>query len=233
MPENVLTVEARSETGKGVCRRLRAAGRIPAVVYGRGRDTRAISVNPAALAALLQASGAGFNTLIDLEIEGASEKVLLKALQRDPVGGAFVHADFHQIDLSRKVVISVPLHFSGRAKGVEFEGGILDHPVREVEIECLPTSIPEAIEVDVSALGLNEALHISELTLPEGAELRSNAELAVAIVAPPRVEEQPAEEEAAEGEAPAEGDEASDETKPGEPAGEGDGAGAEKKSSGD
>lgn len=201
--QHVLPAEPKLLAGKGPSRRLRAAGRMPAVLYGGGGVVRAISVDPKALHTLLATGGAGLNTLIDLDIEGAREKVLVKSLQREPVNGAFVHADFYRVDLSRKVTVSVPMHFSGRPVGVELEGGILDHPVREIEIECLPMEIPEFIEVDVSGLALNQALHVSDVSLPEGVLVKSDASLTVAIVAPPRVEavEEP---EAAEGEEGAE-----------------------------
>ena len=202
MSENVLSAEARTGTGKGVARKLRAAGRIPAVVYGKGLEARAIHVDPVLLDKLLHSSGAGLNTLIDLDLEGSSEKVLLKSLQREPVNGAFLHADFHQVDLSQTVTVSVPLHFVGRPRGVELDGGLLDHPVREIELECLPTAIPESIEVDVSGIGLNEALHVSDLVLPPDTEIKTDSALAVATVSPPKAEEE--EAEAAEGEEGAE-----------------------------
>jgi len=206
--QNELAAEPRSATGKGAARKLRATGRIPAVIYGRAMQTRQVSVNPQDLDKLLHSTGAGLNTLIDLQLEGAEQQVLLKALQRDPVHGAFLHADFYQVDLSQAVVVSVPLRVVGRAPGVELGDGILDLPLREIEIACLPTAIPDHIEADVSELQIGQSLHVSELHLPEGAELRTDAALAVALVAAPKVEE----EAGAEGEAP-EGEEA-----PAEPA---------------
>ena len=214
MAENALAAETRTETGKGVARKLRAAGRIPAVLYGKSIDAVALSVDPKALDTVLHASGAGLNTLIELEVGGASEKVLLKALQREPVGGAYVHADFHQVDLAVRVTVSIPLHFIGTPRGVALDGGILDHPVRDVDVECLPTAIPENIEVDVSEIDLGGSIHVSDISLPEGAELRSDGELTVAsVVAPKEVEEEviePVEGEEVEteegAEAPAEGE---------------------------
>lgn len=202
MSQNELAAEPRSATGKGAARKLRAAGRIPAVIYGRAMQTRQVSVDPQDLDKLLHSTGAGLNTLIDLQLEGAEQQVLLKALQRDPVHGAFLHADFYQVDLSQAVVVSVPLRVVGRAPGVELGEGILDLPLREIEIACLPTAIPDHIEADVSELQIGQSLHVSELHLPEGAELRSDPALAVALVAAPKVEEEAeAEGEAPEGEA--------------------------------
>ncbi len=213
MAENALAAEARNETGKGVARKLRAAGRIPAVLYGKSIDTVALSVDPTELDTLLHASGAGLNTLIDLELAGSSEKVLLKALQREPVGGEYLHADFHQVDLSVRVTVSIPLHFVGIPRGVTLEAGILDHPVREVDVECLPTAIPENIEVDVSEIDLGGSIHVSDLVLPADTEIRTDGQLAVAsVVAPKEVEEEvvePVEGEEIEGEEA--GDEPTDE----------------------
>lgn len=207
MSQNELAAEPRSATGKGAARKLRATGRIPAVIYGRAMQTRQVSVDPQDLDKLLHSTGAGLNTLIDLQLEGAEQQVLLKSLQREPVHGAFLHADFYQVDLSQAVVVSVPLRVVGRAPGVELGDGILDLPLREIEIACLPTAIPDHIEADVSELQVGQSLHVSELHLPEGAELRTDSALAVALVAAPKVEE----EAEAEGEAP-EGEEAPAET---------------------
>ena len=201
MAGNVLAAENRTETGKGAGRRLRAVGRIPAVLYGKGVETRSLSVDPRALNSLLHSSGAGLNTLIDLEIGGQSQQVLLKELQREPIGGGFVHADFFQVDLTERVTVSVPIHIVGTAKGVSLEGGILDLPVREVDIECLPTAIPDEIEVDVSALEIGDSIHVSDIVLPADTEMRTDLGLAVAtVVAPKAAEEEEAAETVAEGE---------------------------------
>jgi large subunit ribosomal protein L25 len=214
--ENVLSAEPRSGVGKGVNRKLRAAGRIPGVVYGKKREPQAIQLDPTALERLLRGSGAGLNTLIDLSIGGRTDTVLVKELQRHPVLGAFWHVDFYQVDLTRKITVAVPIHFVGKARGVEF-GGILDHPLRELEVECLPRSIPEFVEVDVSNLEIGQAIHVSELVLPEGVEVKTDATLPVASVVLPAAEveatptetivegEVPEGEEAAAAAAPAEG----------------------------
>ena len=206
MAGNVLGAETRTETGKGAGRRLRAAGRIPAVLYGKGVENQSLSVDPKALNTLLHASGAGLNTLIDLEVGGKSRQVLLKALQREPVGGGFVHADFFQVDLTARVTVSVPIHIVGTPKGVALDGGILDLPVREVDVECLPNAIPDQIDIDVSALEIGDSIHVNELTLPADTEMRTDLGLAVASVVQPKaaeveeVVEEVAEGEGAEGE---------------------------------
>lgn len=187
MAENALSAETRTATGKGANRKLRVAGRIPAIVYGKGRDTQSVVLDPKALETLLHKSGAGLNTLIDLSVAGRTATVLVKELQRHPVHGSFVHVDFFQVDLTQKITVSVPIHFVGKARGVEF-GGILDHPLREIEVECLPRAIPEFIEVDVSALEIGQSIHVSELRLPGGVEVKTDGMLPVASVVLPAAE---------------------------------------------
>jgi len=185
--ENVLSAEARSGTGKGANRKLRVAGRIPAVIYGKGRAPDSLSLDPKALETLLHKSGAGLNTLIDLSVGGRTETVLVKELQRHPVHGRYQHVDFFKVDLTQKITVSVPIHFVGKARGVEF-GGILDHPLRELEVECLPRAIPEFVEVDVSALEVGQSIHVSDLRLPEGVEVKTEGTLPVASVVLPAAE---------------------------------------------
>jgi len=203
---NALVAELRDATGKGVARKLRAAGRIPAVLYGKGAESKAISVDPSALQRLLQSGGAGMNTLIELRVDGTTRTVLVKELQRDPVRGRPIHTDFYLVELDQTVEVSVPIHLVGKAPGVEL-GGILDHPLREIELECLPRAIPERVEVDVSALEIGDSIHVRDLELPEGVSVQTDANLAVASVITPAVVEEPVAEEAVEGEeAPAEGE---------------------------
>ena len=208
MAENVLSAENRTATGKGANRRLRVAGKIPGVVYGKARDAQSVSLDPKALEVLLHKSGAGLNTLIDLSVGGRTNTVLVKELQRHPVYGGYVHVDFFQVDLTQKITVSVPIHFVGKARGVEF-GGILDHPLRDLEVECLPRAIPEFIEVDVSSLEVGQSIHVSELRLPEGVEVKTEGTLPVASVVLPAAEVEAAptetvvEGEVAEGEAAA------------------------------
>jgi large subunit ribosomal protein L25 len=201
-----LTVELRAGRGKGVARKLRAAGRIPAVVYGRGRDTQPVTVDPAALSKLLHASHSGMNTLIDLSVAGRTSVVLVRDIQKDPVSGRWVHADLYEVDLSRTIQVEVPLHLVGKPAGIEL-GGILDHPLREVTVECLPRAIPDSIDVDVSALGIGDSIHVRDLVLPEGARILSDPDLAVASVVLPKAEEERVAEavpaEGAEAAAPA------------------------------
>jgi large subunit ribosomal protein L25 len=202
--DNALVAETREGTGKGKARKLRAQGRIPAVVYGRKRAAQSIAVNPEQLQKLLRGA-AGMNTLIDLSIGGARATVLVKGLERDPVRGRYLHADFYEVDLAQKVTVSVPIHLVGKAAGTDF-GGILDHPLRELLIECLPREIPQRIDVDVTALQVNDSIHVSDLKLAPGLLVKTDGTLAVASVILPAAEEvAPAAAEAvpAEGEAAA------------------------------
>jgi large subunit ribosomal protein L25 len=208
MGENALAVEVREGLGKGVARKLRVAKRIPAVLYGRGKPSVSISLDPAALEKLLRASTAGLNTLIDLAVAGradlAGKVVIVKELQREPIRGGLLHADLYEVDLSKTIEVSVPIHVVGIPVGVSLNGGILDTALREVEIECLPRAIPSALEVDVSALDVGESIHVRDLVVPDGVTVLSDRDLAVVSVVLPAAEEAPAAVEApAEGEAAA------------------------------
>jgi large subunit ribosomal protein L25 len=195
--ENALSAEPREGTGKGVARKLRAKGVIPAVVYGRKRAAQSISVKPEDLQKLLRGKS-GMNTLIDLSLGGTTSTVLVKGLERDPVRGRYLHADFYEVDLTQRVTVSVPVHLVGKAAGTDF-GGILDHPLRELSIECLPREIPERIDVDVTALGVNDSIHVSDLKLAPGLTIKTDGSLAVASVVLPQAEEAAPAAAAAEG----------------------------------
>ncbi len=216
MGEIPLTVEIRKETGKGVARRLRAAGRIPAVVYGSELASVAISLDPRELDRLIHTSHAGVNTLIDLtgpqEVSGRT--VLVKDLQREPVRGDLVHADLFEVDPDERIRVSVPIHLTGTAPGVTM-GGLLDHALRVLELDCLPRAIPDEILVDVSALDIGDSIHVAELNLPAGVELHTQADTAVVSVGAPRLEEEAAAEPTL-----GEGVAAPAEAEPGEPEGE-------------
>lgn len=208
MAENELAVEVREGTGKGPARRLRAAGRIPAVCYGRGATPLGISLDPSALDRLLKTSTAGMNTLIELQIEGGGEyhgkPMLVKELQRNPISGRILHADLYAVNLQEAIQVSVPIHLEGTPEGVK-TGGILDQTLREIELECMPQAIPEEVRLDVSELMIGQSLHVRDLLLPEGTTLLSDLDLAVVSVGSPAVAEEP-EAEAAEGELVAEGE---------------------------
>jgi large subunit ribosomal protein L25 len=208
-----LAVEVRETGGKGVARKLRVAGRIPAVLYGQGRDPLSLTLEPRVLEKLLKTEG--HNAIFDLAGDGVgSRTVLVKSVQRHPVRGELIHADFFEINAAETITVSVALHLVGTPVGVSQEGGIVDHQLREIELECLPSAIPESIDVDIAGLEIGEGLHVSDLVLPEGVELMTHAELAVVSVLAARIEEEVVPvvegeegEEAAEGEDAAEGGE--------------------------
>ena len=206
MAENALNVEIRDQAGKGVARKLRAAGRIPGICYGKHDAPVAVSLEASALRRLLAASDAGLNTIISITGGGdlSGKQVLVRELQRDPVRGDYLHADFYTVDVTKTVDISVPIHIIGKATGVEFGGGVLDQALRELDLTCLPLAIPKEIVVDVTAIELGQSLHVRDIALPEGVELRSDGDLSVlSVVAASKAEEEtPAE--GAEGEAGAE-----------------------------
>jgi large subunit ribosomal protein L25 len=200
--ENALSVQLRPGVGKGVARKLRRAGRIPAVCYGARQEAVPISLDPRALSRLLSKSHAGMNTLIDLRVEGGGgpidgQVVLLKELQRDPVSGHYLHADLYAVELDKTVQVSVRIHLTGTPEGVRLEGCILDQNLREVELECLPRAIPDELVLDVTALRLNQSVHVRDIPLPEGVTLLSDPGLAVASVIIPKVVEEAAPAEAA------------------------------------
>lgn len=208
MAENALHVQLRDASGKGVARKLRAVGRIPGVIYGRSQAAVPVSLDPKLLRRVLTRSDSGLNTLFELDVEGGGAlqgtPVLVRELQRDPVKGDYLHADLLAIDLQQRIDVEVPIHVTGKARGVEF-GGILDHSLRELEIFCLPTAIPKEILADVTELDVGDSLHVRDLPLPPGVELRSNPDLSVVSVVLPAAEvvETPAEAAPAEGEAAA------------------------------
>lgn len=158
----------RSTRGKNEARRLRAAGRIPAVVYGAQKQgdaghTVEVAVDPKPLLRILH-SGSGVNTLITLKVDGEGDsRVLVKEFLVDPVTEKLLHADFFRVNMDRKITVTVQVVIKGEPRGVKLEGGVLDFVHREVEIETLPAEIPDAIEIDVSDLGLNDAIYVRDV----------------------------------------------------------------------
>ena len=200
-----ITIERRAEQGKGAARRLRAAGRVPGILYGPKRTTTSITVaaeefekkvahlEGAHLIRLMHSGGS------DAELH--EKMVLVREMQVHPVSGRALHADFYEVDLTERLTVEVTIHFVGKPVGV-VNGGILQPILREIEIECLPTEIPDYLEVDVTALDIHDAVHASDLSLPEGVTLVGDATRTIVTVLPPSIESKPGEV-AAEGAAPA------------------------------
>jgi large subunit ribosomal protein L25 len=188
-----LAVEKRSTIGKGEARRSRAAGRIPAVVYGAGKPNVPISVDRKILSDAFR-EGAGENAIFLLKLAGSdqSRHAMIRELQRDPVSRKPVHIDFVRVLMDVKIKVEVPIEVVGIAKGVKTDQGILDVVTREIEIECLPTDIPAHIPVDVTDLAIGDAIRISDLKPVAGVTIVDNPEKVVLHVTHPTREEEPA-----------------------------------------
>ena len=194
-----LKATPREESRKGSNRKLRATGRVPAVVYGHNEKTRSVSLDAHELEVLFSKISVE-NTVIKLQIEGEKGDVqaLVREVQSNPVRGDVVHVDFLQLHAGEKVDVEVPVHLVGSAPGVK-AGGVMDHQIHELPVRCLPAAIPESIEVDVSELQLGDSIHVGDLAIPEGVEVEMDAERTVCSVVAPAAREAaaPAEGEAA------------------------------------
>ena len=200
--EATLEAVRRETRGKNENNRTRAKGRIPAVVYGGAGQVEAVSVDPKALLAILH-SDSGVNTLIGLDLDGSSTRVLVKEYQLDPIDHKLLHVDFYQVAMDRALTVTVPIVLKGEAKGVKQQGGIVDFVNREVEIEVLPGDIPENILVDISELMLNQGVRFKDL-LTEGVKWKpvSDAEMMIVHVVTLKVEEEAPAADAAAAAAP-------------------------------
>jgi large subunit ribosomal protein L25 len=193
--EAVLDAVEREHRGKNEARRLRASGRIPAVVYDRG-GAKAIAVDPKGLARILRTEQ-GANTLITLNVPGAGDaRVLVKEYQLDPITHELLHADFYRVAMDRLIRVQVNVVAQGEPKGVKQQGGVLDIVHRQIEIECLPADIPTHIEVDVSDMMVGQSIRVKDLATNAKWKACSDPEMMVMHVIIPRVEEAPAAAEA-------------------------------------
>jgi large subunit ribosomal protein L25 len=200
----LLKAEKRTLGETGGPGRLRRQGVLPGVIYGDGREPAAIQVPEQDLQNILRHHASG-NVLLDLELEGeGKQKVLLKEMQHHPMSGRIIHVDFHSVSMTETLRVEIPVELTGTPVGVTQGGGVLDALLRHVEVECLPMDIIEELTVDVSALNIGDTLTVSDIPLDTSKHtIITAADVAVAAVAAPRVEEEPTEEEegAAEGEA--------------------------------
>ncbi len=163
--------QARDDRGKGASRRLRRQGMVPGIVYGGHEEPKAISLRHNELVQQL-GKEAFYSSLLDLDIDGASSKVVIKDLQRHPAKPFILHVDFLRVSSGDKLRMVVPLHFENEAASVGVkQGGQVSHNVTEVEISCLPADLPEFISVDMGAMDVGDIIHVSELKLPDGVEL--------------------------------------------------------------
>ncbi len=191
-----LKAQVRTTTGKGPARALRREGRIPAVLYGQKTDSIMLSIDFKEFELIVKKANIG-SVLLNLQIQNGktiTRPAMIKELQTNPVTGAFLHVDFYEIDMQRRITVSVPVVTRGKSAGVE-EGGLLQIVRRELELFCLPTAIPESIEVDISDLTIGDSIHVQEIALPGDVELPEDIDFTVITVLAPKVEEEPVEEE--------------------------------------
>jgi len=195
-----IKAKVRAEIGGRRPRRIRSSGRVPAILYGAG-TSQALELNGREIAEALHGASSE-SVLIDLTLEsegGATTKkiALIREVQHDPLRDTIEHVDFHAIEENKKLRVEVPVHEIGEAVGVRTGGGILDHNLRTLRVECLPKDLPERIDVDVSALEVGQAIHVGEVKLPAGVTVLNTKELPVFMVLLPKVEEAPTPEAAA------------------------------------
>jgi len=185
----------RGTTGKGVARKLRAAGQVPAVIYGHARQPQPLALDHHALQLLLEKHPYQ-STVIALDIDGTTSNTLIREIQRHPFKKQIVHVDFQELVAGEQVTVRVPIHFTGIPEGVRLGGGLLDQVLHELEIACDPTNIPGHLTLDVTALGIGQSIHAGEVPLPAGVTLHSTPDATVCVCAAPRVEAEPAAGEA-------------------------------------
>lgn len=195
-----LKVEMRQGSGKGAARRLRRDNRLPGIIYGRGEESIKVQVDPAQIRAAVRSHEGSLPVFSIIGVKEAEKLsgnvVLVRELQTDPVSHEYLHVDFMKVDLSKQITVEVQLHFTGKARGLKM-GGIMDEPVRKLEVTCFPTDIPEFIEVDTTDLDVGDSIHIREIRLPKGCSVDTSVDFTVVSVIVPRLIKET--EEGAEG----------------------------------
>jgi large subunit ribosomal protein L25 len=190
-----LKAQVRAATGRSVAKELRREGSVPANIYARGEAPTNLQIDKKEFTNLL-AHATSEHLLVDLEItEGGTETsrlALIQEVQHHPLKGDVLHVDFHAVRADEKIHAAIPVEPVGEATGVKNHGGIMEVAVHELEVECLPRDLPDIIRIDVTELGVGQAIHVRDLQLPEGVAARANPDLTVIIVAAPRVEAEPA-----------------------------------------
>src|ERR1043165_4735263 len=185
-----LTAERRTATGRSAVRKLKAAGSIPAVIYGAKDKPETLQVSKRDINAMLS-HASGENILVELEIGGKNRLALVQEVQHAPIGGGILHIDFHAVSMDEVIEADVPIEPVGVANGVKNMGGLLEQNLRSLAIECLPRDLPDVIKVDVSALNIGDSIHVREIQLPAGVTTRIQQELTAFSVLAPTVEEEP------------------------------------------
>ncbi len=193
-----LGASPRTDVGTGVARKLRQAGKVPAVIYGHGREPQSLAVDTREVERLLSGISAA-STVIELSFDGRTTRTLIREIQRHPVKRNIIHLDFQELVAGEKVTVSVPLRFTGVADGVRNGGGILEETMHQVHLRLDPSSIPDHIDVDVTNLTIGHSIHIRELSVPEGVTVLDDANATVCVcTAPKAVVETPVSTEAIE-----------------------------------
>lgn len=185
MASEQLSASARDQGGKGVARKLRSEGRIPAVVYGHGREPQPLSINSRELDRLLDHIAAEA-TVIDLDIDGKPARTLIREIQRHPFKRQILHVDFQELVAGEKISVRLPIILVGVPDGVRLDGGILDQTMRELEVEVDPSNIPNHVDIDVTKLTIGSSIHVRDITLPEGVEVLDDGDASVCVVSAPR-----------------------------------------------
>jgi large subunit ribosomal protein L25 len=188
-----LDAKKRDSRGKNEARRLRVSGRIPAVVYGARKAGEApegvpVAVDPKEVLRILH-SESGANTLINLTLDGGESRVMVREYQLDPVTHQLLHADFYQLAMDRAIEVSVPIVIKGEPAGVKVQGGVLDFVTRDIQVLCLPTDIPERIDVDVSELMLHQSIRVRDLAVDPKWKAVTDGETMLVHVVMPKAEE--------------------------------------------
>jgi len=208
MEDIILEAMVREEAEIGKSSALRQKGFVPCVVYGEGKKTLSLKIDRSRLIKFMHAHHGGENMVITLKVAGAAAQkadekaVLIKEVQTHPVNDEILHVDFNEISLTKRLVVKVPLHAVGEPVGVKQDGGTLEHVLWEIDVECLPTQIPEKIEINVEAMKIGDSVYVKDLAMPEGVVTKHDPESIVFNVVPPqKVEEAVAPEAAAATEA--------------------------------
>ena len=192
MAQIVVEAARREAAGKNVNRRLRRQGRIPAVIYGTGKDPLPLSVDPVAVRDILY-SESGHNTIFTLAVDGTQANAMVKDYQLDPVSGALIHTDFLAIAMDKILEVTVEVEVVGEAAGVKLDGGIMDLVTRAIEVACLPGDIPDSIKVDVSHLKINDYIRVKDIAVDPKVKILTDLEVVVVTIVPPLKEEVPVE----------------------------------------
>jgi large subunit ribosomal protein L25 len=192
MSKVVLAARKRANTGSGDARKVRRAGRIPAVIYGHSGSALTIDIDALEFANGIK--GISESTIVNVKIDGEGHDAFVKATQRNILDGKILHVDFYEVESHTALRARVSVHIEGNPVGVR-EGGILENPLHDIEVECLPKDLPERIIVDISGLGVNQSIHVRDIVLAEGVKLISGGDQVVALVKFAKEETAPAAEE--------------------------------------